>query len=701
MRFSVYFNFAVAAVALLSGCQGESNPPPAAAALQSNVGTVIGAPARVVWVQDRGEGDDMHQKGWDHALMTFDTETGRTRELVPPRDQINRPLISPDGEYIVFSRRRDDSIHRVAWTGGAPVRISSGFALAVWREPATRRDWLYAAVDRSRSEDAPYRRIVRHPIEQPDAVEEIWRRGDVSLDSVHASRDGTRIGGMFPWPRGMILDTTSGRVAQLGRGCWTSLAPDNSYILWIFDGAHRNLFFHTEDGRRRWRVPINTIPGGEGRKMYHPRWSNHARFMIASGPYNTEGGRLSVKGAADKVELWVGRFDERLASVEAWARVTDNAVGDYTPDLWIAGGATSEVPPAVWGGASAPIATPDLSSVWPGTDEGLVFLWSHANTRNEVPNPRGVDRIECDVDSLRGGRWSPSFGLDIRNGSFIAPDAGPRIVAACRASNELSIEATILPRSSALTGPARIIALSRRIGQANFILGQEKDRLVLRIRTPETGNDGSANDSQVELGALVPGRRMHVIVSYRDGELAFYMNGERQAVPQKILGGFETWEEAELRFGDEASHDRTWDGELDGIAILNRFVGSEEARRRFELNQARVGARADPATFNVRARLIEATPVPDPNDVAPYRRALALCEYELLPDEPAIDGSRSIQVYHWVIQDAQVVPNAVPRPGESVVLRLQRTDAHPQLEAERRLVGIDSFDLPEFIDVGR
>lgn len=633
--------------------------------------------------------------------MVFDSETGRTRELIAPRDQINRPLLSPDGSYIVFSRRRDDSIHRIAWTGGAPSRVNSGFALAIWRDASTGRDWLYSAIDRSQNENAPYRRIVRRPIDQPDAVEEIWRRGDVSLDSVQVSRDGTRVGGMFPWPRGMILDTTSGRVTQLGRGCWTSLAPDNSYLLWIFDGAHRNLFFHTEDGRRRWRVPINTIPGGAGRKMYHPRWSNHARFMVASGPYNTEGGRLSVKGAAQHVEIWVGRFDERLASVEAWARVTDNSVGDYAPDLWIAGGQTSEIPTSVWGEVSAPIVTPELSEIWPGAEEGLVFLWSHANTRNEVPNPKGGDRIECVVEALRGGRWSPSFGMDIRNGSFMAPEAGPRIVAACRASNELTIEATIKPRSAELTGPARIIALSRRIGHANFMLGQERDQLLLRIRTPETGDDGTANDAQVELGPLEPGRRIHVIVSYRDGELSFYRDGERVPVPQKIIGGFHPWDDAELRFGDESSLDRTWDGELDGVAILNRFVGPEEARQRFELNRARAINRADPETFTLHARLIEATPIPDPTDVAPYRRALALCEYELDEREQPIDGSRRIQVYHWVIQDAAVVPNALPKPGEAVVLRVQRTEAHPPLEAERRLVGIEAFDLPEFIDVGR
>jgi hypothetical protein len=683
-----------------SGCRAEREQS-APAERWLSLRELAGAPARVVWVQDRGEGDDMHQAGRKHALMAFDSESGKMRELLAPADQINKPLIAPDGSFIVFSRRREDAIFRIPWSGGPPVRIGTGFALAVWREPGGGRDWVYAAVDRSRNDDAPYKRIVRFPIDDPTRVEEVWRGGAVSLDSVHVSRDGTRIGGMFPWPRGMLLDTTSGRLSALGRGCWTSLAPDNSYLLWIFDGSHRHLALYSEDGIQRRRIPINTVPGGEGRKMYHPRWSNHARFMVATGPYNTEGGRLSARGAARQVEIWVGRFDSEFSRIEAWARVTENAVGDYAPDLWIAGGATSEVPVSVRGAGGAHVDAPTLGDVWPGTEEGLVFLWSHANARNEAIDPASGERVVCDVESRRGGRWSPSFGMDIRNGSFMAPGAGARIAAACRTSNELTIEATLLPRSVELAGPARIIALSAGVGRANFMLGQEGDRLVFRLRAPETGTDGSAGGSQVELARLAPGSRIHAIVSYRNGELACYIDGVAQPIRQAIRGGFESWDVFDLHFGDEPAHNRTWDGEIDGVAIYNRFVGPDEARRRFKLNAARVGERRIPETLAIRARLVDATPIPALAEIAPYTRALALCEYEIAPDEPPIEGRRRIQVYHWVIQDSRAIPDAIPPAGRVVELRVQRSEDHPQLEAERRLVGIESFDLPEFVDMGR
>jgi hypothetical protein len=688
-------------VLLLAACNAEPNASAAAEeADRVSLRELTGAPARAVWVQDRGAGDDLHQKGNNHALMAYDTETGRTRTLWAPGDQIKRPMLSPDGTYVVFSRWRDGTIFRIPFEGGTPQRLGTGTALDLWRDPATGRDWLYAAVVRSKNPDAPYRRMVRFPVDDPRRVEELWRRGDVSTDSVQVSRDGSRIGGMFPWPKGMVLNTRDGSVAQLGRGCWSSLAPDNSYLFWTFDGAHRNVFIHTEDGAERWRVPVNTIPGGAGRKMYHPRWSNHARFMALSGPYDTEGGRLSARKAAPGVEIWVGRFDERMERIEAWAQVTDNAVGDYTPDLWVAGGESYSVERTDRSPQAAAPA-PSMGEQWPGTEEGLVFRWSHANTRNVVPGPAGGDAIECDVTPIGGGRLTLAYALDIRNGSYVAPDAGARIVAACKASNEVSIEATLRPRGVAVHGPARIIALSQRIGNANFVVGQERDRLVFRLRTPDSGADGSANDSQVDLGPVVAGQLTHLIVSYRDGELAVYRDGRAVRVPQQLRGGFADWEMAELRLGDESSRDRTWDGELDGIAISSRFIGPEEARRRHELNRARVGDRREPDTTRLRARAVEATAVPSLAEIAPYRRALALAVYELDPAHPPIDGSRNVQVYHWVILDGEPMPGAMPKPGEWRDLVLQRSEAHPQLEAERRLVGTDAFDLPEFIDVGR
>lgn len=682
-----------------AGCRAEPASEPAGSARR--LAELTETRARVVWVRDLADTDDMFLKGNRHQLMGFDTREGRERVLWAPGDQIKKPILSPDGQYVVFSRFRDDRIFRLDWTGRKPRELGRGYALDVWRDPATGRDWVLAAVDRSRNEDAPYRRMVRFPVDEPDRREEIWSNGDVSMDNVDLSRDGRRVGGMFPWPRGLVVDTATRQATALGRGCWSSLAPDNSYLLWVFDGAHRHLFFHTPDGRQRWRTTINTIPGGQNRRMYHPRWSNHARFFVTTGPYDTDARGKKKKGTGRGVEVWVGRFREDLREVEAWARVTDNAAGDYFPDLWVEGGEGSEVSPAAFGTEAArDVAVPELGSVWPGTEDGLVFRWAHGNTRNEVADPATGQRVECAPEPRGGARHTRSFGMEIRQGSFHDPASAERLLAALTNRHELSLELTLNPRRADFRGPARIVAFSRKVGRANFVLGQEGPDLVFRLRTPESGRDGSANDSQVNLGPVPVGTATHVIVSYRPGQLAFYRDGQPVEVAQKLHGNFRTWEPADLNFGDEPDGSRGWDGELEGVAIFNRFIGAEEARRHYELQAAVLQARPPVDVLRVRGRVVEATPTPDPASVAPYRRALALYVYELDPAAPAVDGSRRIQVYHWALLDGQPV-TGLPQADEWRDLLLERAEQRPELESERRVVGTEAFDLPEFLEVGR
>lgn len=683
----------------VAGCGAAPSAPVAARA--PSLAEITGGRARVVWVQDESDTDDMFLKGNRHRLMGLDSRDGAPRVLWAPHDKINKPLFSPDGRYVVFSRFRDDRIFRIDWAGGEPREIGRGYALDVWRDPKTGADWVYAAVDRGSNEDAPYRRMVRFPIREPGRIEEVWANGDVSMDSVDLSRDGTRIGGMFPWPRGLLVETATRKATALGRGCWSALAPDNSYLLWTFEGSHRHLFFHTPDGRHRWRTSINTIPDCGNRRMYHPRWSNHARFLVATGPYETDRHGKKVKGAGRAVEVWAGRFSEDLRRVEAWARVTDNAAGDYFPDLWIEGGETSVVADAAWPRPDErAVAMPQLGDVWPGTEEGLVFRWLHGNTRNEVADPATGQRVECALEASGGARHTRSFGMDIRDGSFRDGASAKRLLAALRSANEFALEIALVPRRLDLTGPARIVAFSRGVGRANFVLGQEGADLVFRLRTPETGRDGTAHDSQVNLGPVPAGRPSHLIVSYRPGQLAAYLDGKALELPQKLQGDFSTWEDVDLTFGDEPGGGRTWDGELEGVAIFDRFIGGDEARRHYDLYASLLAARPQPEEVRVRARVVETTPAPDAASIAPYRRALALYVYELDPASPPIEGSRRIQVYHWAVLDGRPVAG-LPSPGEWLDLRLESTVTRPELESERRVVATESIDLPEFLDVSR
>ena len=84
-------------------------------------------------------------------------------------------------------------------------------------------------------------------------------------------------------------------------------------------------------------VNINDAPGFDGAEVFHPRWTNHPRFLTISGPYN-QGGANQARTGGKQVEVYVGRFSADFSKVEAWARVTNNSGGDSHPDVWIDAG---------------------------------------------------------------------------------------------------------------------------------------------------------------------------------------------------------------------------------------------------------------------------------------------------------------------------------------------------------------------------
>jgi hypothetical protein len=83
-------------------------------------------------------------------------------------------------------------------------------------------------------------------------------------------------------------------------------------------------------------MPLNTVPGFRNAEVYHPRWSNHPRFMVMSGPYTLgTPGANQVRAGGAQTEIYLGRFSADYTSIEAWARVTRNSGGDSFPDVWI------------------------------------------------------------------------------------------------------------------------------------------------------------------------------------------------------------------------------------------------------------------------------------------------------------------------------------------------------------------------------
>jgi hypothetical protein len=266
--------------------------------------------------------------------MGLDTDDGGgERVILGERRSYVKPLLTPRGNRIVFSRRLvpGPQVFIVDWDGTSLRTLADGFALDVWENPVDGSEWVYVGTG---NRDGDFATVTRFPIDAPDRREVVWNKSLVTIDTFQVSADGRRAGGLFPWPAAGVAELPNGPLTKLGEGCWTAIASVRGPLFWYFDGAHRNLTMVDVDTGARWMVNINDAPGFDGAEVYHPRWTNHPRFLVISGPYN-QGGVNQARTGGKQAEVYLGRFSADFSKVEAWARVTTNAGGDSYPDVWI------------------------------------------------------------------------------------------------------------------------------------------------------------------------------------------------------------------------------------------------------------------------------------------------------------------------------------------------------------------------------
>ena len=309
-------------------------PVAARADVSADVKAATGARTRIVWCRDAGDGSDAFARGNSLQLMGFDSHDGAgVRTILSAKANYSRPMMTPAGDRVVFSDLAKGKVKVVNFDGSGLRVVTGGFAVAVWRAREG-TEWVYVKTARADT-DAPIR---RYRIDDPGKGELVWDKSPTDVDNFQLSADGKRAGGLFPWPECGVAELPNRSWQKFGRGCWTSFAPDNSYVAWSFDGAHRNLTLFAPPARRLAKVNISSAPGIGGYEVYHPRWSNHVRFLTMTGPYKAGRGKNRIRGGGRAVEIHLGRFNERLTAVEKWVRITYDAKADFYPDAWIAPG---------------------------------------------------------------------------------------------------------------------------------------------------------------------------------------------------------------------------------------------------------------------------------------------------------------------------------------------------------------------------
>ncbi len=332
--------FAVLLIAACSPATDYSEPPAPTGDADGLLPPheLAGGSLRAVWIREIGDGTDWHAATGNVILMGFDSEDGEgVRILHEGYPNYNKPLLSPDGQAVIFTDLSDrrGTVVKMDWASRQLVPLGSGLALDVWKEPGG-TVWVYVG-EGPMDGRGNVSKVERFPLEDPSARELVWDH-KVARDNFQLDSTGTYAGGLFPAaPAGGLLNLETLEFDVYSPGCWASISPGTRRLVWVFDGRHRNLqFFATSSefqplaDSERWIVNSSGAPGIDGVRTYYPRWSNHSRFFAVAGPM--------PHGNYGRAEIYVGRFSKDYKKVEAWSRLTNNDRLDMFPDVRVVPG---------------------------------------------------------------------------------------------------------------------------------------------------------------------------------------------------------------------------------------------------------------------------------------------------------------------------------------------------------------------------
>ena len=673
---------------------GEAGP----AGKEVSVQKLAGAPFRVVWIRDvANKGHDPFAYKGGFKLMGYDSADGRGPvDILSTPSSYRKPMLTPDGQRIVFTDFLKTEMKIVNWDGTGLRSLGRGIAMELWTDPADGVLHLYSIDDEPDVNIlAAGKPLVRSPLDQPGQKKVVWDKTQITLDSFQVSADGKRAACLTPWPEASLMNLEAGTIDRVGTGCWVAMSPDNSYNMWVFDGAHKNLELRIPGERFISKVYISGAPGIDNFETYHPRWSNHPRVITMTGPYK-EMGIANAIGGGGSSGVYVGRFNKEFNGIKAWARITEGEI-DHFPDVWVQGGGsegvrTAKAPPVAAG--AAVVASGD----WPAKNDGLQYVWKNSKHQNAID--RGADGYEKCFARLLGRARYGEFGQAIlHNGGLSGLQMDEKITKAVRASDAFTLEFSCFMLERKHYAKSAVLAgqLSN-LDQGNFVLLQSelygKPQLKLKIRTTQ----GSLKDTTpLELFDLPVNQPVHLAISFAKGKTSVFVNGEPREQSIHFKGKLK-WDEHPLVFGSLMDHTQDWPGMIEHVAMYSRALAPEEIAAHAKFYQASLAGKKGAPIVRVRAKLVERSPQRDAKDLGAYRRDLVAYAYEVQQVVFGKLDEEEIKIYHWSILDRQPLP-VTKQVGQVYDLLISPEETRPDLEGERIQDQLTNPVLPGFLDI--
>ena len=653
-----------------------------------------GVHTRVVWIQEQGSGADTFAFGQNFKLMGYDSRDGKKeRSLLTKTGNFYKPILTPDGKKVVVSSRKRHEIYLVDFEKKKKKSLGKGVAVDVWQDPATGKTWAYAlAGDGPENKYFTTHPLIRFPLDKPNKRELVWDKTHLSWSNFDLSRDGKFAGGLFPWPHAGILSFEKNSWKRYGKGCWTALSPDNSGILWIFDGLHRNLNFVNPFTEQFWTTSINNAPGIEGFEVYHPRWSNHISYLSMTGPYVEGEGGNKIGGGGQKVEIYVGRFSPDLKSVEEWLQVSDNDRADFYPDVWLANGR--------WANFSStqvemiPDANSNQDTDWPQNSKQLVFLWKDVLAENKAGDDSLLGFSQFRVSARQFAHFNRFLEMDLNRSGFAASWSEKKAVDVIREKGGFGLEFLYTPSATTSQDSGAVIRLQSG-GNNNLRLSQKGQNVNLELFA------GDKPIGRIQLAdVLQPQRPEHLFISLQGKEVKLYVNG-RLAKSISLSGKpLPSWRDVRLIFGQLKGAGSGLDGALSHVALYAGSIKEADITRSAQRVTGSLEERQKVESIRFKGEFTEGSTVPSPDALGAYRRALVVNRYLVTAVEQGAYPEKEILVAQWAVLDRTVLPETKDfKVGRITELKVEKFDQHPELEGERLMMDMFDPDLELYYQV--
>ena len=333
------------------------------------------------------------------------------------------------------------------------------------------------------------------------------------------------------------------------------------------------------------------------------------------------------------------------------------------------------------------------ASAWSAdrSGDGLVALYDFRLAKGSIVKDRsGVGKpLDLKIENPKNVRRTKGT-LEVSGKTLIRSDKpAAKVFNAVRRSGEITIEAWVRPANAKQDGPARMVTLSGGSSDRNFTLGQEGDKVDVRLRTTKTSGNGIPSLNSP--GRSLAPRLTHIVYTRnRGGRARLFLNGKQQ-VEKRVPGAMANWNgKYRLALANELSSDRPWLGTFHLVAIYSRDLSVGEVAQHFKagVNARSTGAQLATRKQSAKEQFFD-------REIAPLLSRHCLECHDTVNHKGRLDLSKKSTAFATAKKETVIVPG---KSAESLLWEVVEADDMPN---ERDPLSVDEKKLlRKWIDDG-